>query len=94
MRPGTAEQFGSRSGWLWDGTCNERQSCSLGIYFVGLRVLVRSIGSDSVSVPPVRFDARFGGDFSGDEKMPEMGSSPCSSRTPLSSSVMPVLLTQ
>jgi hypothetical protein len=46
-----------------------------------------SIDSDPVAFPP-----RLGGDFSGDEKMPEMGSRPCSSYTPLSASVMPVFL--
>jgi hypothetical protein len=33
-----------------------------------------SIDSDAVTVPP-----RLGGDFSGDENMPEIGSKPCSS---------------
>jgi hypothetical protein len=46
-----------------------------------------SIDSDAVTVPP-----RFGGDFSGEEKMPEIGSKPCSSYTPRSASVMPVFL--
>ena len=41
---------------------------------------------------PVAFPPRLGGDFSGDEKMPEIGSRPCSSYTPLSASVMPVFL--
>jgi hypothetical protein len=53
-----------------------------------------SMLSDSVTVPSVRRSPalRFGGDFSGDEKMPETGSMPYSSRRPLSSSVMPVFL--
>jgi hypothetical protein len=46
-----------------------------------------SIDSDAVTVP-----LRFGGDFSGEENMPERGSKPCSSYTPLSVSVMPVFL--
>jgi hypothetical protein len=46
-----------------------------------------SIDSDAVTVPP-----RLGGDFSGEEKMPEIGSKPCSSYTPRSASVMPVFL--
>jgi hypothetical protein len=46
-----------------------------------------SMDSDAVAVSP-----RFGGDFSGDEKMPEMGSRPCSSYTPRSASVIPVFL--
>lgn len=46
-----------------------------------------SIDSDAVTVLP-----RLGGDFSGEEKMPEIGSRPLSSRTPLSSSVIPVFL--
>lgn len=46
-----------------------------------------SIDSDAVTVP-----LRFGGDFSGEENMPEMGSRPCSSYTPLSVSVIPVFL--
>jgi hypothetical protein len=45
-----------------------------------------SIDSEPVTVLP-----RFGGDFSGEEKMPEMASIPCSSRV-RSSSVMPVFL--
>jgi hypothetical protein len=49
-----------------------------------------SIDSDVVMVPSVcRAEA---GAFAGDEKMPEIGSMPYSSRTPLSSIVMPVLL--
>lgn len=54
-----------------------------------------SIDSDSVTVPPVLLRAdvpRFGGDFSGDEKIPDTGSIPYSSRTPLSSSLIPVFL--
>jgi hypothetical protein len=52
-----------------------------------------SIDSDSVTVSPARLEAAcFGGLFAGDEKMPEMGSRPCSSRSPLSGSSMPVLL--
>jgi hypothetical protein len=46
-----------------------------------------SIDSDAVTVPP-----RLGGDFSGEEKMPEIGSRPCSSYTPRSASVIPVFL--
>ena len=46
-----------------------------------------SIDSDAVTVLP-----RLGGDFSGEEKMPEMGSKPCSSYTPRSASTMPVFL--
>jgi hypothetical protein len=46
-----------------------------------------SMDSDPVLVLP-----RLGGDFSGEEKMPEMGSRPLSSRTPLSSRVIPVFL--
>ena len=45
-----------------------------------------SIDSDPVTVLP-----RFGGDFSGEEKMPEIASIPCSSRA-RSSSVIPVFL--
>lgn len=45
-----------------------------------------SIDSDPVTVLP-----RLGGDFSGEEKMPETGSRPCSSRA-RSSSVIPVFL--
>lgn len=46
-----------------------------------------SMDSDAVTVLP-----RFGGDFSGDEKIPEIGSRPCSSYMPRSVSVMPVFL--
>ena len=35
---------------------------------------------------------RLSGDFSGDEKMPSMGSRPCSSRIPVSFNVTPVFL--
>ena len=45
-----------------------------------------SIDSEPVTVLP-----RFGGDFSGEENMPEMASIPCSSRV-RSSSVIPVFL--
>jgi hypothetical protein len=48
-----------------------------------------SMDSDAVTVTVL---PRLGGDFSGDEKMPEMGSRPCSSYTPRSVSVMPVFL--
>ena len=46
----------------------------------------------SIDPDPVASSPRFGGDRSGDEKMPETGSRPCSSYMPLSSSVMPVFL--
>lgn len=51
-----------------------------------------SIDSESVNVPPVLRTLRVGGDLSGDEKMPEMGSMPYSSRRPVSFSVIPVFL--
>jgi hypothetical protein len=52
-----------------------------------------SMDSDSVRVSPVRLEApRLGGLFAGEEKMPEIGSRPCSSRNPLSGSSMPVFL--
>jgi hypothetical protein len=41
---------------------------------------------------PVMVSECRAGDFSGEEKMPEMGSKPLSSRTPRSSSVIPVFL--
>lgn len=102
MSAGTTKQLGSGGSCLWNGTCS---CCQYDFYVLTstiydctctntLNILVRSMDSDSVSVPPVRFDVRLGGDFSGDEKMPEMGSRPCSSRTPLSSSVIPVFLRQ
>jgi hypothetical protein len=53
----------------------------------GMLLSCTSIDSDAVIV-----SLRFGGDFSGDEKMPEIGSRPCSSYTPRSASVMPVFL--
>jgi len=52
-----------------------------------------SMDSDSVTVSPVRLEApRLGGLFAGEEKIPEMGSRPCSSRKPLSGSSIPVFL--
>ena len=46
----------------------------------------------SIEPDPVASFPCLGGDLSGDEKMPEIGSRPCSSYTPLSASVMPVFL--
>jgi hypothetical protein len=46
----------------------------------------------SIEPDPVASSPRLGGDLSGDEKIPEIGSRPCSSYTPLSASVMPVFL--
>jgi hypothetical protein len=46
----------------------------------------------SIDPDPVASSPRLGGDLSGDEKIPETGSRPCSSYMPLSSSVMPVFL--
>jgi hypothetical protein len=46
----------------------------------------------SIDPDPVASSPRLGGDLSGDEKMPETGSRPCSSYMPLSSSVIPVFL--
>jgi hypothetical protein len=46
----------------------------------------------SMGPDPVASSPRLGGDRSGDEKMPETGSRPCSSYMPLSSRVMPVFL--
>lgn len=45
----------------------------------------------SIDSDPVISLPRFGGDFAGDEKMPEIASIPCSSRA-RSSRVMPVFL--
>lgn len=59
-------------------------------------VLARNLSSDSLSCKSIAFElevpcALLGGE-AGDEKMPLMGSIPCSSRTPVSFKVMPVFL--
>lgn len=52
-----------------------------------------SMASDALMVASPRATLNsLSGDFAGDEKMPSRGSRPCSSRTPLSWSVIPVLL--
>ena len=51
-----------------------------------------SISDSLVMVWLALLRLRVDGGFSGEEKMPSMGSIPCSSRTPLSLSTIPVLL--
>ena len=63
-----------------------RKARKLQFYFRDILSWI-SIDSDAVTVPLC-----LGGDFSGDEKMPEIGSKPCSSYTPRSARVIPVFL--
>lgn len=85
-------QYLVRSGDVWNRTCMQisisvyPRSCKNSKTYCNALSCI-SMDSDAVMVSP-----RFGGDFSGDEKMPEMGSKPCASYTPRSSSVMPVFL--
>ena len=51
-----------------------------------------SMSSSSVMVELGPLPLRFAGDFSGEEKIPSMGSRPCSSRIPVSLRVIPVFL--
>lgn len=53
-----------------------------------------SMSSEVVIVTSTRREPllRFSGDFSGEEKTPSSGSIPCSSRKPVSFSVIPVFL--
>lgn len=85
----------SGSGNVWDGACKSACQHNPAVPSITCaRVFARrlyalsciSIDSDPVTVLP-----RFGGDFSGEENMPEIASIPCSSRA-RSSRVIPVLL--
>lgn len=88
-------QNSSGRGDVWNGACesacqrNSTVPASAGFARLVKRLYTlscMSIDSDSVVVLP-----RFGGDFSGEEKIPEIASIPCSSRA-RSSSVIPVFL--